>query len=42
MDTLTLPFLNLGPGIPKGSIDKFQGFVNLDGKKSQLYFTNLT
>lgn len=35
---LKLPFLALGVGIPKGSADKFQGFMNLDGEKLQLYF----
>lgn len=43
MDNLELPFLTLGPGIPKGSADKFQGFVNLDGKKNHNFiFTKLT
>jgi hypothetical protein len=44
MDNLKLPFLTLGPGIPKGSVDKSQGFINLDGEKLQLYFyePNLT
>jgi len=38
MNNLKLSFLTLGPGISKGSVDKFQEFMNLDGKKSQLYF----
>jgi len=38
MDTLKLPYLSLGPGIPKGPADKFQGFMNLDGKKITALF----
>jgi len=38
MGNLKLPFLTLGAGIPKGSVDKFQGFMNLDGEKITTLF----